>query len=139
MHASLLLEFPEIVGITDDFECFDCDDIHDLCTVWFEIVAWLKGSDFLFSDSTVFYSVVPNSIFLDFASYDSANYVLAIPDSVFSDPTPDSIDFVTLASTSVFLDSAFSDFVSSIDSVAFLDSMGYDDIVVQEIFTYYRC
>ena len=45
VDASLLAKFLKIVGIRDDFECPDCDGIHDMCTVYFEIATCLHGSN----------------------------------------------------------------------------------------------
>ena len=33
VHEALLADFPEIISIRDEFQCFDCDGIHNLCAV----------------------------------------------------------------------------------------------------------
>ena len=33
----MLAKCPEILGVKDDFECSNCDAIHDLCAVCAEI------------------------------------------------------------------------------------------------------
>ena len=45
VHEALLADFPEIIGIKDEFQCFDYDGIHDLCAVCAEIDACIHGLD----------------------------------------------------------------------------------------------
>ena len=45
VHENLLADFPEILGIGDEFQCADCDGINDLCAVCSEIDACIHGSD----------------------------------------------------------------------------------------------
>ena len=75
VHANLLAEFPEIVGIRDDFECPDCYEIHDLCTVSAEITAYLHGDNFACSISVC----VDSNDSFNFDHSANSNYADSIP------------------------------------------------------------
>ena len=53
VHENLLADFPEIVGIRDEFQCSDCDGIHNVCAVCAEIDACLHGLGFENANATV--------------------------------------------------------------------------------------
>ena len=45
VHENLLDDFLKIVGIRDEFQCADCDGIHNVCAICAEIDACLHGLD----------------------------------------------------------------------------------------------
>ena len=108
VHENLLVKFPKIVGIRDEFRCSDCDGIHDLCAVCIKIAACLHGSNFVNSDATGLESVNFGS-----AKYDSVNYANLISgnaDSTHSvlnsvDVNSDSVNSVSADLNSASLDS----------------------------------
>ena len=89
VHEILLADFPEIISIRDEFQCFDCDGIHDICAVCAEIDACLHDSDFGKFYSADLHAVNSGSKNSIFACIDSTRFVLnfAIDSTVNSDST----------------------------------------------------
>ena len=62
VHENLLVDFPKIVGIRDEFKCSDCDGVQALCAVCVKIDACLHGFDFIHSNSESSGSVNAGSV-----------------------------------------------------------------------------
>ncbi|XP_027351173.1 uncharacterized protein LOC113862282 [Abrus precatorius] len=56
VHEHLLDDFPEIIGFKNEFQCSDCDGIHQNCAVCAEIDVCLHDSNF---ENSVSISAVP--------------------------------------------------------------------------------
>ena len=120
VHENLLAEFPEIVGIRNEFTCSECDGANELCAVCAEIDACLHGGDFVHSNSVSSGSINSISVVLP-----SASSVFIYSNSATSDSAilhfviSNSINFDSIVAVSTYSSPVFaiSDSVNSYSTV----------------------